>query len=78
MCYTKAGGVVKRNRTHSHLHSKQILLKSEKVDSNINTVKPIYNEQIGATKKRSLKASFRYNRSFHKEMYAIDENDVLH
>jgi hypothetical protein len=39
------------------------------------TVKPVYNEQIG--QKRSLKVSFRYNRSIYKEMYAIGENDVL-
>jgi hypothetical protein len=42
---------------------------------NQNTVKPVYNEQIG--QKRSLKTSFRYNRSIFKQIYAIGVNDVL-
>jgi hypothetical protein len=37
------------------------------------TVKPVYNKQP----KLSLKASFRYNQSIYKEIYAIGENYVL-
>jgi hypothetical protein len=35
------------------------------------SVQPVYNEQISAAK-----ASFRYNWSFDKEIYAISENDM--
>jgi hypothetical protein len=41
------------------------------------TVKPVYNEQFGAAKSVTLKASFRYNRSVYKEIYAIGENDMI-
>ncbi len=39
------------------------------------TVKPVYNSQVGAAKSVQLKASFRYNRSVYKEIYAIGEKD---
>ncbi len=39
--------------------------------ANYCTVKPVYNEQV------SLKASFYYNRSIYKEIYAFGANDML-